>query len=72
MTIIFIFVYEADVVRVLLCALMISFSYLFTTTPAPIPTPSRPPRVYYLSMEFLMGRTLLNALTNLDIVDEYK
>jgi len=31
-----------------------------------------PKRVYYLSMEFLMGRSLLNALNNLDIKDQYK
>ncbi|KAL4434815.1 hypothetical protein ABPG77_005342 [Micractinium sp. CCAP 211/92] len=30
-----------------------------------------PKRVYYLSMEFLMGRSLLNALNNLDIKDQY-
>lgn len=29
-----------------------------------------PKRVYYLSMEFLMGRSLLNALYNLDIKDQ--
>lgn len=29
-------------------------------------------RVYYLSMEFLMGRSLLNALFNLDVQDQYK
>ena len=27
-------------------------------------------RVYYLSMEFLMGRSLLNALNNLGVVDQ--
>ncbi|PRW61146.1 starch phosphorylase [Chlorella sorokiniana] len=31
-----------------------------------------PKRVYYLSMEFLMGRSLLNALNNLDVLDQYK
>ena len=31
-----------------------------------------PKRVYYLSMEFLMGRSLLNALNNLEVVDQYK
>ncbi len=31
-----------------------------------------PKRVYYLSMEFLMGRSLLNALWNLDVRDQYK
>ena len=30
-----------------------------------------PKRVYYLSMEFLMGRSLLNALFNLDVKDQY-
>ncbi len=28
--------------------------------------------MYYLSMEFLMGRSLLNTLYNLDIKDAYK
>ncbi|KAI8103779.1 hypothetical protein M9435_006307 [Picochlorum sp. BPE23] len=31
-----------------------------------------PKRVYYMSMEFLMGRSLLNALYNLDIKDRYR
>lgn len=31
-----------------------------------------PKRVYYMSMEFLMGRSLLNALYNLDIQDSYR
>ncbi len=31
-----------------------------------------PKRVYYMSMEFLMGRSLLNALYNLDIHDRYR
>ncbi|GLC34950.1 Acid phosphatase pho1 [Pleodorina starrii] len=31
-----------------------------------------PKRVYYLSMEFLMGRSLLNTLYNMDIKDAYK
>eukprot|EP01022_Parablepharisma_sp_SALTPOND_P017120 TRINITY_DN2670_c0_g1_i1.p1 TRINITY_DN2670_c0_g1~~TRINITY_DN2670_c0_g1_i1.p1 ORF type:complete len:885 (+),score=105.30 TRINITY_DN2670_c0_g1_i1:65-2719(+) len=30
-----------------------------------------PKRVYYLSMEYLMGRMLQNALVNLDLVDNY-
>ena len=30
-----------------------------------------PKRIYYLSMEFLMGRSLLNALNNLGIRDQY-
>jgi starch phosphorylase len=30
-----------------------------------------PKRVYYMSMEFLMGRSLLNALYNLDVKDQY-
>jgi hypothetical protein len=30
-----------------------------------------PKRVYYLSMEFLMGRSLLNTLYNLGIKDQY-
>ena len=29
-------------------------------------------RIYYLSMEFLMGRTLGNALINLDLYEEFK
>jgi starch phosphorylase len=28
-------------------------------------------RVYYMSMEFLMGRSLLNALFNLDVTGQY-
>lgn len=28
-------------------------------------------RVYYMSMEFLMGRSLLNALFNLDVAGAY-
>lgn len=31
-----------------------------------------PKRVYYLSMEFLMGRSLLNTLYNLNIKDQYE
>jgi len=31
-----------------------------------------PKRVYYLSLEFLMGRMLQNALVNLDLEDRYK
>lgn len=31
-----------------------------------------PKRVYYLSMEFLMGRSLLNALYNTDIKDQVR
>nr|ABB88567.1 PhoB [Chlamydomonas reinhardtii]ABB88568.1 PhoB [Chlamydomonas reinhardtii] len=31
-----------------------------------------PKRVYYLSMEFLMGRSLLNTLYNLDIKESYQ
>jgi glucan phosphorylase len=30
-----------------------------------------PKRVYYLSMEFLMGRSLLNSLYNLDLKETY-
>lgn len=30
-----------------------------------------PKRVYYMSMEFLMGRSLLNTLYNLGIKDQY-
>lgn len=30
-----------------------------------------PKRVYYLSMEFLMGRSLTNALNNLGVVNQY-
>ncbi|GMH36665.1 hypothetical protein BSKO_04538 [Bryopsis sp. KO-2023] len=30
-----------------------------------------PKRVYYISMEFLMGRSLLNSLFNLDVKDTY-
>ena len=29
-----------------------------------------PKRVYYMSMEFLMGRSLTNALNNIGVVDE--
>ncbi|HEX2768633.1 MAG TPA: glycogen/starch/alpha-glucan phosphorylase [Geobacteraceae bacterium] len=31
-----------------------------------------PKRVYYLSMEFLMGRTLENSLINLEMLDEFR
>ncbi len=31
-----------------------------------------PKRVYYLSMEFLMGRSLLNTLYNIDVADNYE
>ena len=31
-----------------------------------------PKRVYYLSMEFLMGRSLMNCLYNLGIKEEYE
>lgn len=31
-----------------------------------------PKRVYYLSLEFLMGRSLLNALMNLDLTEPYR
>jgi glucan phosphorylase len=31
-----------------------------------------PKRVYYLSLEFLMGRSLLNSLMNLDLQKPYK
>ena len=31
-----------------------------------------PKRVYYLSLEFLMGRSLLNSLMNLDLEHPYK
>ena len=31
-----------------------------------------PKRVYYLSLEFLMGRSLLNSLMNLDLEKPYK
>lgn len=31
-----------------------------------------PKRVYYLSMEFLMGRSLLNTLYNLNVKDQYQ
>jgi len=31
-----------------------------------------PKRVYYLSLEFLMGRSLLNSLMNLDLQAPYK
>lgn len=51
-----------------------------STCPCPNPNCPRrtyikeqdPKRVYYLSMEFLMGRSLLNALNNLEVVDQYK
>lgn len=33
---------------------------------------ANPKRVYYLSMEFLMGRSLTNALYNLDVQGAYK
>ena len=35
------------------------------------PREQDPKRVYYLSMEFLMGRSLLNTLYNLGIKDQY-
>ncbi|KAG2006281.1 glycogen phosphorylase [Coprinopsis cinerea AmutBmut pab1-1] len=35
-------------------------------------TRKNPKRAYYLSLEFLMGRTLDNALLNLGLKDEYK
>ncbi|TFK26997.1 glycogen phosphorylase [Coprinopsis marcescibilis] len=35
-------------------------------------TKKNPKRAYYLSLEFLMGRTLDNALLNLGLKDEYK
>ncbi|KAJ7588532.1 glycogen phosphorylase [Mycena floridula] len=35
-------------------------------------TRTAPKRAYYLSLEFLMGRTLDNALLNLGLKDEYK
>lgn len=31
-----------------------------------------PKRVYYLSMEFLMGRSLLNTLYNIDVHENYE
>eukprot|EP00983_Pelagomonas_calceolata_P032117 1008301-Pelagomonas_calceolata.AAC.16 len=31
-----------------------------------------PKRVYYLSMEFLMGRSLLNTLYNIDVAENYE
>eukprot|EP01133_Synstelium_polycarpum_P015419 gene15419-18287_t len=34
-------------------------------------TEQDPKRVYYLSMEFLMGRTLQNAIYNMNLKDEY-
>lgn len=33
---------------------------------------SDPKRVYYLSMEYLQGRALMNALYNLDIEPQYR
>ena len=33
---------------------------------------TNPKRVYYFSLEFLMGRTMVNALINLDISKEMK
>ena len=33
---------------------------------------TNPKRVYYFSLEFLMGRTMHNALVNLDLVEEFK
>lgn len=43
-------------------------------TRLPVPVCCReqdPKRVYYMSMEFLMGRSLLNTLYNLGIKDQY-
>lgn len=31
-----------------------------------------PKRVYYLSMEFLMGRSLTNAVNNIGVVDQVR
>ena len=36
-----------------------------------MPRDSDPKRVYYMSMEFLMGRSLTNALNNLAVVNQY-
>lgn len=41
--------------------------------PSPSPPPSLPPsqqRVYYMSMEYYMGRSLSNAMVNLGIESE--
>ena len=35
-------------------------------------TQNKVKRVYYMSLEFLMGRSLANSLFNLDLTDEYK
>ena len=43
-----------------------------TPPPAALHREKDPKRVYYLSMEFLMGRSLLNTLYNLDIKESYQ
>jgi starch phosphorylase len=35
-------------------------------------TQKSPKRVYYLSLEFLLGRSLDNAVINLKLKDEYR
>lgn len=58
-----------------LAAVLAALACLEASVPPPLPGRTYikemdPKRVYYLSMEFLMGRSLLNALYNLDIKDQ--
>ena len=43
---------------------------IYADKPAVLCRDVDPKRVYYMSMEFLMGRSLTNALNNIGVVDE--